>query len=255
MIDLSHIFKQHSRVACWVSGGKDSLTLLHHCIPWRHKTIVIHNHVDDGWPGVTENLSQVLDAWGFLRSIYTEPGYTFDQYTQAFGWPVDIVPTTHDGVVQPHSPFKTSDLKLASWWHCTLMRQIQPLVTATASIGADCVLTGSRREDAPLFDAMGQQIADTHWMRYNPLAEWTSAQIYQYVDEHQIPLPPHYKWKRAIGYEAPDCLSCTWQTEHWAVLKQHYPKEFRHRWPQARPVFEALRTAKAVLDGQLKELP
>jgi 3'-phosphoadenosine 5'-phosphosulfate sulfotransferase (PAPS reductase)/FAD synthetase len=252
---LTDIFDRYRRVALWCSGGKDSLTLLHHCIPWRHKVIVIHNHVDDGWPDVTENLSQLLDRWGFLRSIYTEPGISFDQYTITFGWPVNVVPTTHDGVVQPSSPYRTSDLKLASWWHCTLTRQIQPLVTATASIGADCILTGSRNADGPAFAAMGQQIDAGLAMRYNPLAEWTSEQVYQYVDAHDIPLPPHYKWKRAIGYEAPDCMSCTWQPQYWAVLKRYYPKEFRRRWPQARKVFAELETASIRLEAALKELP
>jgi 3'-phosphoadenosine 5'-phosphosulfate sulfotransferase (PAPS reductase)/FAD synthetase len=83
------------------------------------------------------------------------------------------------------------------------------------------------------------------WSRCNPLAAWTTAQVWAYIDTHQIALPEHYRWKRHATYEAVDCLSCTWQPQHWATLKEHYPEEYAKRWPLVAPVYAELRKTLA----------
>jgi 3'-phosphoadenosine 5'-phosphosulfate sulfotransferase (PAPS reductase)/FAD synthetase len=244
------------RPTLWASGGKDSTALLHLCKPWAHKLRVLHTtkRGDDGWPGVTECVEQHCAAWGFPLEIVT-PWLTFPQYVQEYGWPVETVPTTLEGgtAVAP-SPYRHSTLKLASWLHCTYMRTLYPLLDASMTYKADLILTGSRIADGPGTAAFGQEVAQQFpmsWSRCNPLAAWTTAQVWEYIDTHQIALPELYRWKRHATYEAVDCLSCTWQPQHWTTLKQYYPEEFATRWPQVAPVYDELRET---LQAEIQEL-
>lgn len=257
---LHEVFNTARRPVLWVSGGKDSLTLLALCRKWRHLCTVLHRHEPDGWPGVTENLTACLNAWGFLRSVYITAPLTVEAYTQRYGWPVEIVPSVCDVTTTfPPSPFRRDHSALVSWWHCTIMRQMLPMQQATATLGADVVLTGSRAEDAPVFEAAGATWHDTpsvvSWRRVDPLHHWTTAQVYDYIDAERIPLPLHYSLKRTrTDFEWVDCLSCTWQPEHWQVLREHYPDEYTKRWPQVAPVFESLRRETEALTVRMKEL-
>lgn len=258
MMLLPEIFERHRRVVLWCSGGKDSLTTLHLCRPWRHKLTVLYVHEPDGWPGVFENLVSCMDEWGFLKSVQLEPQLSFEDYVERFGWPVDVVPTRHDGT-QVTSPFREEgDVKLASWWHCSIVRHLQPLDWCTTAMGADAVITGSRGQDAPFFAAAGSVQTDPNraWTRYNPIQHWTTDEVYTYIDAHNIQLPHHYKYKRYHqGFEWVDCMSCTWKVEHWRILKTYYPRFFAKRWPRVKPVFAALLAANMQLAKELEELP
>ena len=259
-MDFADIFDKHDRMVLWFSGGKDSTALLHMLQPWRHRVCVIHNALepDQAWPGMRQHVEKCLDDWGFLRSIFTTPFISFDDYTKTFGWPVEIVPSDRDGSISPPSPYRRSALTMSSWWHCTILRQLQPLVVATNAYRADAVLTGSRSEDAPAFAWMGEVATDDiqPWVRYNPLCEWSSHDVYTYIEDRKIELPPHYDYKQyRDDYEWVDCMSCTWQTKHWKVMKTYYPEEFEKRWPQARLVFDALRRDTQNFSEALKELP
>lgn len=113
-------------------------------------------------------------------------------------------------------------------------------------MGADAVLTGSRASDAPAFAVMGASTTIGKdllgFTRYNPLADWTTEEVYQYIADNNISLPMHYKWKRELGekYEFPDCMRCTWQPEHWRLLREHYPDVYAEHWPETKRVYEAL---------------
>lgn len=255
---IHYILASAQRPVIWVSGGKDSLALLHMCQPWRHRLCVMHTVVDDTWPGLRDNLEQCLNDWGFLRSIFTVPLTDFQTFVREAGWPVEVTPQRYDGRhLSPQRQF--SDPRMVSWWLCTLTRCIMPLVHATNSYNADVVLTGTLGRtgalgaDMPVDRTRGLKFRGVYnWVRYAPTDEWTDEQVYAYIDQHAIPLPPHYTIKRRrMDYRWPECLSCTWQPEHWQMLKAHYPEEYAKRWPQVAPVFAALKEEMARLQTRI----
>lgn len=257
---LTHHLDTAERPIMWASGGKDSTVLLHLCRPWAAKILVLHTtkRGDDGWPGVTECLEQHCAQWGYTLECVT-PWLTFPQYVEKYGWPVETVPTTLEGdtAVAP-SPYRRSSLKVSSWVHCTYMRTLYPLIDASLSYQADLLLTGSRLSDAPANTAFAQDVPFPKaigWHRCNPLAAWSTADIWAYVDAHGLTLPPQYAWKRDATYEAVDCMSCTWQPQHWATLQQHHPEEYAQRWPVVEPVYAELRDTLARNVDALDTLP
>ena len=243
---IAKVFERHATPVLWLSGGKESLTLLHLLRPWREHITLLHNRLDGGWPGVTENLMVLVETWGFASPILTHPKLTFDDYVAQYGYQTEVVPTDADTVVVPASPWHDNSLRMSSFWHCTLLRGIYPLLEATMALGADAVLTGSRASDAPLFAMMGAEAPQgkdiVGYVRYNPLYAWTTDDVYDYSNDHHIHLPPHYQWKRQVEgqYVWPDCLRCTAQPEHWRLLREQYPDVYEKHWPEVKKVYEAL---------------
>ena len=236
---IRQVISLHERIVVWCSGGKDSLTLLHLLQPWAQRVCVLFNDVDGEWPGVRANLEQCLQQWGFPEARVIQPFITYEDYVARYGYPMEIVPSMMDGG-NIESPFYMGGHKVSSWVHCTVQRFVLPLLAASVELKAEAVVTGSRASDAPAFAMMGAILdarATSGFIRYNPLIQWTAAEVYAYIDTHSIPLPPHYDWKREATYDVPDCMGCTWFPQHWEVLKARYPEFYAAWWPKVAPMY------------------
>jgi len=262
---LQQICDTHDRMVLWASGGVDSTLLLWLCRAWAPRLSVFHVARDESFPDVTETLIANAMRWGYGGTLtLLRPWRTMEQYIQQFGWPVDIVPTALEGgTAVADSVYRTSPVKVSSWWHCTYVRCTYPLMLATAAYQAEALLTGSRLEDAPAnapFAAEVPPVPQGIWTRYNPLADWTRAEIWTVADEVQLPLPPLYaQWKRRmslIGVECSDCLRCSWVPEMWtAVLPIYYPDVYAKYWPEVRAVYQVVRQALQHEQQRLAALP
>jgi phosphoadenosine phosphosulfate reductase len=76
-----------------------------------------------------------------------------------------------------------------------------------ALLGVDAWITGIRREQSPT-RADAQQVewdtAREVW-KFNPLALWTAKDVWNYVEEHDLPYHPLHD----RGYESIGCAPCT----------------------------------------------
>ena len=86
---------------------------------------------------------------------------------------------------------------------CCNIRKVRPLAKRMGDKGA--YFTGLRRsqggerEFVEIFDRLRQPV------RISPLADWTTADVAQYTNEHQLPTHPLY----AAGYRSIGCEPCT----------------------------------------------
>jgi len=238
---LEQVFTHHKNVVLWASGGKDSTCLLHLARHWAPQVQVLSVIMDNSWPGVQDCVEQHCAEWGYTQLQILSPPISFPQYVQHYGWPSQLIPTSMDGPLL--DPFYDGGPKLASWWHCSTLRVIWPLVQASQEVQADAVLTASRKTDAPAHGRIGP-IIEAHdvgiagWTRYDLLHPWTTAQVWAYIDQHGITLPEVYKWKRGAEFEWPDCVECGYESKHIAWLKQEKPEIYARVWPQMKPALE-----------------
>lgn len=243
---LHTIFDAHRSVVVWLSSGKDSTTLLHLLRPWAAQVHVLANILDGGFEGIESHIEQVCAQWGFQRLTVTEPGITFDDYVALYGWPVRVVPTAMDGTLP--DPWYDGGLKVSSFWHCTTLRVLAPLIEASHKLGADAVLTGSRSTDAPAFARQGPVTEWFRqgvglWTRYNPLQAWTTEDVWAYIDAERIPLPAHYSWKRHVPWESPDCVLCPYHADYVRWLRGQRPGDYNRLMAEGGA---ALRKAQAL---------
>ena len=88
---------------------------------------------------------------------------------------------------------------------CCAMRKVEPLERALAS--ADCWITGLRRDQAPERADTPEFGWDAQHGLYKaaPLAEWTEADVWRYINENDLPYNPLHD----RGYASIGCTHCT----------------------------------------------
>lgn len=88
---------------------------------------------------------------------------------------------------------------------CCHIRKVEPLSRALA--GRDAWITGQRREQSAARAAVAlRQFDEVHGLvKFNPLADWTEAQVWGYVMVHGVPYNPLHE----RGYPSIGCEPCT----------------------------------------------
>jgi 3'-phosphoadenosine 5'-phosphosulfate sulfotransferase (PAPS reductase)/FAD synthetase len=230
---LAQVFAHHQTVVLWLSGGKDSTTLLHLARPWASRIMVLSVLMDNGHPGIPEHVETICRDWGYGDVHVLSPPIDYWTYVQRFGWPSKVLLTKRDGnLLDPYYP---GGQKISSWWLCSTLRVLTPLVTETQNVQADAVLTASRRSDAPAHGRVGP-IIEAHdvpfagWTRYDPIWSWRTSDVYRYIDQHEIPLPPIAQEKRKHDFEFADCVECPFNQPYVKWLQKERPEAFREMW-------------------------
>jgi len=88
---------------------------------------------------------------------------------------------------------------------CCSIRKLSPLANALS--GLDGWITGVRRDQAPTRADAPKIGWDDHnelW-KVSPLADWTDADVWAYVDAHDLPVNPLHRQ----GYASIGCTHCT----------------------------------------------
>jgi phosphoadenosine phosphosulfate reductase len=106
---------------------------------------------------------------------------------------------------------------------CCHIRKVEPL--ARALEGRDAWLTGQRREQALTRAGLAESEHDAEraMRKYNPLAEWTWADVLAYAERFDIPMNALY----ARGYVSIGCEPCT-----KAIRPGEDPRAGRWWWEQ-----------------------
>lgn len=110
---------------------------------------------------------------------------------------------------------------------CCAVRKVAPLKRKLNTL--DAWITGQRRDQSPgtrtSIPVMQQDILfsseDHSLIKYNPLANWSSADLWSYIRKNQVPFNPLHK----RGYVSIGCEPCT-----QAVLPNQHEREGRWWW-------------------------
>ena len=124
---------------------------------------------------------------------------------------------------------------------CCDVRKVQPL--ARALRGHDAWITGLRRDQSATraqTPVVAEDAAHGGIAKVAPLATWTSAQVWEYVHEHDVPRHPLYN----RGYTSIGCAPCTRPTEpgederagRWWWEREEVKECGLHPTPEGRPV-------------------
>jgi phosphoadenosine phosphosulfate reductase len=88
---------------------------------------------------------------------------------------------------------------------CCAIRKVQPLTTMLRPLSA--WITGIRRQQTPSRASAGIVEWDGEFglVKVNPLARWTSADVWKYIAENEVPYNPLHD----RGYPSLGCTHCT----------------------------------------------
>jgi phosphoadenosine phosphosulfate reductase len=113
---------------------------------------------------------------------------------------------------------------------CCAIRKVKPLRRKLATL--DAWITGQRKDQNPETRASVPVIqvdsafstAEKNIIKFNPLSNWTSAQVWQYIQKNQIP----YNQLHAKGFNSIGCEPCT-----KAILPNQHERLGRWWWEEA----------------------
>jgi len=136
------------------------------------------------------------ETLGMLDQIKSRYGYDVAQYAPQ----ADAVET----YVAEHGAnafYESVDLRKA----CCQIRKVEPLGRALAD--ADAWLTGQRREQSVTREelAFAEHDDARGIAKYNPIFDWTEAQVWAYLTARDVPVNPLH----ARGYPSIGCEPCT----------------------------------------------
>jgi len=88
---------------------------------------------------------------------------------------------------------------------CCRMRKVEPLGQKLQEL--DGWITGIRRDQTPFRAGTGVVELDSKFglVKVNPLARWTTGQVWRYVRQHRVPYNPLHDQ----GYPSIGCVPCT----------------------------------------------
>jgi phosphoadenosine phosphosulfate reductase len=125
--------------------------------------------------------------------LFPETYAVWKQVEDRYGLKVEVYDASN-----PDRPWTGGD-------HCCGVKKVAALEEALA--GVDAWITGIRREQAPT-RANAQHVEQDEkrgiW-KFNPLAEWTDKDVWNYISEHDLPYHPLHDQ----GYESVGCSPCT----------------------------------------------
>lgn len=113
---------------------------------------------------------------------------------------------------------------------CCAIRKVGPLRRKLSTL--DAWITGQRKDqspgtrvDIPVVQTDGAfGSADSPLMKFNPLASWSSAQVWEYIRKNDVP----YNELHEKGFTSIGCEPCT-----RAVLPNQHEREGRWWWEEA----------------------
>ncbi|GAB4347479.1 MAG: phosphoadenylyl-sulfate reductase [Gammaproteobacteria bacterium] len=113
---------------------------------------------------------------------------------------------------------------------CCAIRKVEPLRRKLATL--DAWITGQRKDQSvgtrlhiPVAQVDSAFSTDEHrLLKFNPLANWSSAQVWQYIRQNQVP----YNALHEKGYISIGCEPCT-----RPVLPNQHEREGRWWWEDA----------------------
>lgn len=187
-------------VAC--SFGKDSMTVLTLTLRLKPDVLVLWNNTLNEHPDTIKFAKDVVERYK-LNFCEMRALVNFFEVTEELGLPT------------PNNRACCDYLKL------------KPTVFNTKQLGVKANITGLRRDESRArenldIEGMDTQIVDVY--RYNPIADWTELDVYNYHIRHNIPLNPLYM----KGYLRTGCQYCTIGTNFGALetFKNAYPRKY-----------------------------
>lgn len=123
---------------------------------------------------------------------------------------------------------------------CCGLRKVEPMRRLLNSL--DAWITGQRRDQS----ATRTELAEVEWdksivrtgcplYKFNPLANWSSAQVWDYIEAYQVPYNPLHR----EGYVSIGCEPCT-----RPILPNQHEREGRWWWEDAAKKECGLHVAK-----------
>lgn len=223
MIHPAEIFSKHERAVLFFSGGKDSLAcLLLLEAYWDRLTVV---WVNEGAPH-PETVEYMMGIAGRVPDFVELRGNQ-PEWIKQHGWPVDVLPVRASTAGELGAG--AGPLRFQSFMTCCEANLWKPMTDYVAHTKPSLLIGGQRRGEPLRNHTRNEelQMVEGGIEYWQPLNDWTTEQVFEYIKEQGEPLPPFY----ADGAtSSPDCWNCTAYLDHNAgrlsIMRKQQPQHY-----------------------------
>lgn len=183
---LAGIAKAHARVKLASSLAAEDMVLTHAILTHGVGIGIFTLETERLHPETVGMLAVIRERYGYeVEALHPEPD-AVREYVRRYGL---------------NAFYESVELRKA----CCGIRKVEPLNRALASVEA--WVTGQRREQSVTRAALDhvEHDAARDIAKYNPLADWTEADVWAYLDRFAVPVNPLH----ARGYPSIGCEPCT----------------------------------------------
>jgi 3'-phosphoadenosine 5'-phosphosulfate sulfotransferase (PAPS reductase)/FAD synthetase len=222
---LGKVFGSGQPVFLAFSGGKDSLTVLKLCEPWRGRFKLLWVNTGYAFPHMEKMIRSYGEEYGLIE-LHSDPR----QVWAAGGLPSEVLSVS--------SFMKRDGDRLQPWNMCCHATTSAAMFRFCAAFdGFLTILVGDRRQDGWRFQGPA---APKNVAFIAPIREWSDVDVFGYLETEGVTLPEHY----AEVKDGLDCWNCpaSWMgasgdpVAYARWMKATYPELAAQALPIARRV-------------------
>lgn len=216
-MSLAPLFARHRRVALQLSGGQDSIALLHLMMPWKDLFCVYWLNPGNPLPETTAMMNEIRTMVPHFKEVAGRQ----PEVIALDGWPSDVVPIrwTRAGQFSGGKQPFTVQGRLDCCWRSLML----PLHEAMIADDITCIIRGKRSDEGDKSPSRDGDVIDGIEFIY-PLWDWSAADVQSYLEEAGIPRPKSYQY----ASHSLDCMDCTawWGEGMDRFLEAEYPDQY-----------------------------
>jgi len=232
---------RHKNIALHVSGGKDSLSVLHSLKPWWNRLKVYWLNTGDPVPATEEMMKGIKN----LVPEFIEVKGNQPEVIRMYGWPSDVVPQSH--TILGNQILGKTSFMVQERLHCCFNSIMLPMHQRMIQDGVTLVIRGKRGDDADKTGVKSGQVEEYEVLF--PIIDWTEKDVYIYLDKNAIELPEYYEYVS----DSLDCKTCTAWSEHGAnrYLKESLPEAYAEKSRRQKLILDVVKNTTEIVMGEL----
>jgi phosphoadenosine phosphosulfate reductase len=195
-------------LVCCFSGGKDSLVSTHYVLSELYDLViekyVVFVDTTVMCPVAIDFVKEVSEKYNWNLKILS-PKTTFWEYAKKYGMP-----------------------SMHRRWCCYILK-LQPIFDFIRPLKPQrAEITGLRRDESIRRQKMGlRQVKydrrrNLNAWQFHPILEWSEKDVFAYIKEHDLPMPPHYK----LGIKETCQCGVFSHKKQLLILKAQFPEMF-----------------------------
>lgn len=197
------------------SGGKDSLACLYLLKPQWLTLHVVWANTGAAFPETLEQMQRMRELIPHFHELQTQ------QNIEAEGYPVDVLPIAHTRIGQRYEG--TAGRLFQSRYTCCGSALWLPMQQFMKTLGAKIIVRGEKRCDQKGSGLTNGAVVDGIEYRF-PLADWSDTDVYAYLKEQGVALPPNYG-SMSTGLDCWNCTAYLDETGKLGYLREHHPEK------------------------------
>lgn len=197
------------------SGGKDSLACLYLFRDQWETLPVAWLNSGAAYP----EMEEYMEMWRSRLPNFIEIKANQPQQIAEFGWPADVVPvnstTSGKSITENDGPL------IQPYLSCCAANIWYPLHNAMMQMGVERIIRGTRLEDKRKSQFRNGDVVNGIQV-VHPIENWTTEQVFDYLDEMNADFPPGYNLGEKTGR---DCWDCTAYLDENKARIENLPEE------------------------------